>query len=95
MYHSTKEKKSTIYYGGINMLLSVISSSAVSMSTSPGLPQYGALVIFGLIALLSIKEVLSASKIWSNCLNNSFNMAILPLLLAFGGTVCYKILECI
>lgn len=77
------------------MLLSVISSSAISMVTTPGLPLYGTSVVLGLIALLSIKEVLSASKKWSNSLNSSLNLAILPLLLVFGGTVLYKILESI
>ncbi|NLK32551.1 MAG: hypothetical protein GX302_06860, partial [Methanosarcina flavescens] len=63
------------------MLLSIISSSAISSSaismvTTPGLPQYGASAVFGLIALLSIKEVLSASKNWNNSLNSSLNLAI-------------------
>jgi len=34
----------------------IISSSAISMITTPGLPQYGAPITVGLIALLSIKE---------------------------------------
>lgn len=74
---------------------SAISSSAISMVTTPGLPQYGASVVLGLIALLSVKEVLSASKNWSNSLNSSLNLAILPLLFVFGGIVFYKVLESI
>lgn len=80
------------------MLLSVISSSAisasaVSMITAPGLPQYGASVVIGLIGLLSIKEVFSASEKWNSSLSSSFNLAILPLLLCFAGIVSFKILD--
>ena len=89
--------------GGIIILLSLISSSAISSSaisasaismiTTPGLPQYGASVVIGLISLLSLKEVLSASEKWNSSLNSSLNLAIQPLLLVFGGIVFYKVLE--
>ncbi|MDD3245409.1 MAG: hypothetical protein PHF18_00830 [Methanosarcina sp.] len=72
---------------------SAISSSAISMVTSPGLPQYGAAVVVGLIALLSLKEVLSASEKWSKTLNSSFNQAILPLLFSFAAIVVFKVIE--
>jgi len=72
---------------------SAISSSAISMITSPGLPQYGAAVVVGLIVLLSLKEILSASKRWSKSLNNSFNVAILPLLFIFVLIVVCTIAE--
>lgn len=82
------------------MLLSVISSSAisasaVSMITTPGLPQYGVSVVIGLIGLLSLKEIFSASEKWSNSLSSSFNLAILPLLLCFAGIVSFSILNII
>ncbi|WP_440946584.1 hypothetical protein ACSAZL_21530 [Methanosarcina sp. T3] len=82
------------------MLLSIISSSAISSSaismiTSPGLPQYGASVAVGLITLLSLKEVLSASEYWNKYLNSSFNLAIVPLLLSFMGIVVFKVVEII
>lgn len=82
------------------MLLSIISSSAISSSvismiTIPGLPQYGVSVVVGLIALLSLKEVLSASKYWNKYLNRSFNLAIIPLLLSFMGIVVFKVAEII
>ncbi|HEY3361611.1 MAG TPA: hypothetical protein VGK06_07225 [Methanosarcina sp.] len=82
------------------MLLSVISSSAisasaVSMITTPGLPQYGVSVVIGLIGLLSLKEIFSASEKWSNSLSSSFNLAILPLLLCFAGIVSFSILNVI
>ena len=82
------------------MLLSVISSSAISSSvismvTSPGLPQYGSAMVVGLIVLLSLKEVLSASKYWNQFLNTSFNLAIVPLFLSFTFIVVYKVTEII
>lgn len=82
------------------MLLSIISSSAISSSaismvTSPGLPQYGAAVVVGLIVLLSLKEVLSASEHWNKSLNSSFNLAIMPMLFSFAAIVIFKIAEVI
>lgn len=74
---------------------SAISSSAISMVTSPGLPQYGAAVVVGLIALLSLKEVLSASEHWNRSLDSSFTLTILPLLLSFVATVAFKVSEAI
>lgn len=70
---------------------SVAASSAISMITTPGLPQYGAAITVGLIALLSLKEVLSASEKWNKYLNNSFNMAIIPLLFSFVAVVVFNI----
>lgn len=75
-------------YGGIIIILSIVSSSAISLSaismnTTLGLSQYAAAVVIGLIALLCLREVLSASKYWSKSLSNSFNMAIMPLLVCF------------
>lgn len=82
------------------MLLSIISSSAISSSvismvTTPGLPQYGSAVVVGLIALLSLKEVLSASEYWNVRLSNSFNLSIIPLLFSFTAIVIFKIAEII
>lgn len=68
---------------------------AISMVTSPGLPQHGAAVVVGLIVLLSLKEVLSASTSWNKDLNSSFNLAIIPLLLSFTCIVVYKVSEII
>ncbi|WP_048129955.1 MULTISPECIES: hypothetical protein [unclassified Methanosarcina] len=77
------------------MLLSIISSSATQtvsyMVTIPGLPQYGSDMVVGLIALLSLKEVLSASKYWNKLINSSFNVAIIPLLLSFTAIVIFKV----
>jgi hypothetical protein len=65
------------------------------MVTTPGLPQYGAAVVIGLISLLSLKEIFSASDQWNNSLSSSFNLAVLPLLLCFGGIVSFKIIDII
>lgn len=84
------------------MLLSIISSSAVSaisssavsaiaITTTPGIPQYGSIVIAGLITLLSLKEVLTKSERWNRNIKNSFNMVILPLVLCFATIVTYKV----
>lgn len=67
----------------MSVVSSAISSSAISMTTDLGLPQYGAAVVVGLIVLLCLREVLSASRYWSKSLSNSFNLAIMPLLLCF------------
>ncbi|MDR7666250.1 hypothetical protein RG963_10770 [Methanosarcina sp. Z-7115] len=70
---------------------SAISSSAISMITVPGLPQYGFSIVIGLIALLSLKEVLSASEKWNKTLDCSLNLALLPLLFTFAWIVLFKI----
>ena len=77
---------------GVNMLLSAISSSAVNaIVTTPSLPQYGSLVVAGLLVLLSLKEVLSLSKLWNQNLNSSFNLVISPFVLCFTAIVAYKV----
>ena len=67
----------------MSIISSAISSSAISMTIDLGLPQYGAAVVVGLIVLLCLREVLSASRYWTKSLNSSFNLAIMPLLLCF------------
>jgi len=74
---------------------SAISSSAITMITSPGLPQYGALVVGALIILLCLKEILSASQTWNKYLNNSFNLALAPLFLCFFAILVFKVAEII
>jgi len=69
------------------MLLSIVSASAISMITSPGLQEYGVAAVVGLIVLLSLKEVLSASEHWNKSLNSSFNLAIVPLFVCFACIV--------
>lgn len=85
------------------MLLSTISSSVVSstymssssitISITPGLTQYGGAVVLGLIAILSLKEVLSASERWNQYFNRSLNVAIIPLFCSFAAIIFLKISE--
>lgn len=99
-----------LYQSGIFMLLSSIcssiilpsavssssiSSSAIPMTMSTGLPQYSALVIAGLFIIYSLREVLSSSEIWNKCLDDSFKLAIIPLILCFVMVVTYKVTEII
>ena len=75
------------------MLTSVVSStaassmvsttSAISLTTPIGLPEYGVLAVIALIVLLSAKEILSASDKWNKALNSSLNLGIYPLLVSF------------
>jgi len=76
-----------------SIVSSAAASSAVSMITTPGLPQYGAAIIVGLISLLSLKEILSASEKWNKYLNNSFNMAIIPLFFSFMAIVAFNVIS--
>jgi hypothetical protein len=65
------------------------------MITTPGLPQYGTAMVFLLIMLLFLKEILSSSHKWNKYLNNSFNLAIVPLIVCFTAIVAYKVLAII
>jgi hypothetical protein len=76
---------------------SAVSSAAgaISMTTGTGLPEYGVLAVIALIALLSGKEILSASEKWNKDLNNFLSMGIGPLLVAFTAIVVFKIADII
>ncbi len=74
---------------------SSISPSEISININTGLPQYSALVVAGLFILYSLREILSSSKIWNSHLENSFNLAVIPLILCFVMIVAYKAIELI
>ncbi|MFY1112291.1 MAG: hypothetical protein AB3K77_11505 [Methanosarcinaceae archaeon] len=78
--------------GNLILNTAVSGVSACSISTGIYYPEYGAIITVGLILLLSLKEVLSASSQWSRDLNGSLNTAILPLLVSFFGIVVFKVL---
>lgn len=78
---------------GFIRITSIISSSALSMLAAPGLPEFGYVVVIGLISFLSLKEVLSASKFQGKTLESSLNMGIAPLLVSFIAIVIFKIAE--
>ena len=66
---------------------SVVSTSAISMTTDIGLPQYGVPAVIAFIIMLSAKEILSASHIYNRAINCSMNMSILPLLVCFSAII--------
>ncbi len=72
----------------------MVSSSAgiISATSTIGAPQLGILGIVALIVLLSIKAVLSASRLWNKRIACSLNMSIIPLLIAFLAIVAFKIM---
>ncbi len=73
----------------------MLSSSAgvIAATSTIGAPQLGILGVVALIVLLSIKEVLSASKLWNKHIACSLNMSIIPLLIAFLAIMAFKIME--
>ncbi len=79
------------------MLSSIVSSSAgiISATSTISAPQLGILGVVALITLLSLKEILSASKLWSGKLACSLDMSILPLLIAFFAIVVFKVVQII
>ncbi|MCD4822845.1 MAG: hypothetical protein K8R11_12510 [Methanococcoides sp.] len=74
---------------------SAASSTAESMTTGIGLPEYGVLAVVTLIFLLSAKEILSASNYWKKSVCASLDMSIFPLLVVFAGIVIFKVAEMI
>ncbi len=73
----------------------IVSSSAgiISATSTISAPQLGVLGVVALIILLSLKEILSASKSWNKNLACSLDMSILPLLIAFFAIVLFKVTE--
>jgi uncharacterized membrane protein (DUF485 family) len=63
------------------------------MLTTPEIPEYESVAVIGLVLLLSLKEVLSASKFQGQVLKSSLNIGIAPLLISFIAVVVYKTLE--
>lgn len=69
------------------------SATAISTLTAIGVSEMSMMAIICLIALLCIGEVLSASKRWNKNAARTFNMAILPLCMAFVAIAAFKIME--
>lgn len=82
-----------IHSEGLNRPISIISSNVLFMLTTPGIPEFGYVAKIGLISLLSLKEILSASKYQGKALENSLNLGIVPLLISCTAMVVYKIIE--
>lgn len=70
-----------------------MTSSTITMFSSVGLAEVSVASVICLIVLLSASEILSASKLWNERLSLSFNLAILPLIVAFCAVVLYKVAE--
>jgi hypothetical protein len=66
-------------------------ASVISMTTPIGLPEFGVLAVIALIILLSAKEILSASHLWSRPVNCSLNMGIMTLLISFFAIVTFNV----
>ncbi len=75
----------------------IVSSSAgiISATSIIGASQLAVLGVVALIVLLSLKEILSASKSWNKYLACSLDMSILPLIIAFFAIVTLKVMEII
>ncbi len=73
----------------------IVSSSAgiISATSTIGASQLGILGVVALIILLSVKEILSASKSWNKNLACSLDSSILPLLIAFVAIVALKVTQ--
>jgi|GEM_PF-1791583 len=67
------------------------SATVISMTTPIGLPELGVLAVIALIILLSAKEILSASHLWSRPVNCSLNMGIMTLLISFFAIVIFNV----
>ena len=76
-----------------SIISSVAPSSSITLITTPGLTHYGASMVSALIVLLSLKEILSSSQKWNKYLNNSFNVASVPLIFTFLCILVFKIME--
>ena len=72
----------------------IVSSSAgiISATSTVSASQIGVLGVITLIILLSLKEILSASKSWNGNLASSLDMSIIPLLIAFFAIVIFKVM---
>jgi hypothetical protein len=72
---------------------SVMYPNSIAMTTDRGLSYYWILMAVELIILMGLREILSASNIWSESLNDSFDLAISPLALVFIFVAIYKAFE--
>ena len=69
------------------------ASSAISITSAIGIGAGGALIAILLIALLSSRELISASSKNSKKVLATLDSAIVPLLLVFSMTIVFQVLE--
>ncbi len=77
----------------LSSMMSSTMSSTITMFSTVGLAEISVASVICLIVLLSASEILSASKLWNERTKLSFNLAIMPLIMAFCAVVLYKVTE--
>lgn len=85
------------------MLTTIISHSTIfsnidysgvkSATTTIGIPQYWSAIIIGLLILLSLMEILVATKKWNRNINLLLILQSFLLTLSFIGILIFKIME--
>ncbi|WP_370575753.1 hypothetical protein [Methanomethylovorans sp.] len=76
-------------------IISTTTTSTMSSVSSVGIPEYGMLTVTALILLLSAREILLASAKWSESLDCSLKMTIIPLVVVFVAIVVFRLSEII
>lgn len=72
----------------------ILPPIAFFVVTKPGLiPPYVTLIIFALTIFISLREIFSCSNTWDKYINNSFNLAIIPLLVSFLAFLVFKMMQ--
>ena len=61
------------------------------MTTPVWIPKHEEIIVVPLVLLLSFKEILQKSKLWSKPLATSLNIVIYLLLLIYGAVVFFKV----
>lgn len=79
----------------VSAVASATTSGATSVTTTIGLPEYGAFAVVALVTLLSAKLMLSASTRWNSTIKCSLDMSIIPLLISFTAIIIFKIIAII
>jgi len=76
----------------ISLILSTYASSnALTMMTTPGVPEGSSVSVVALLLLLFLRDFLPLSRHWGDAVKTSLNMGILPLLFTFGAIALYKL----
>lgn len=86
--------------GGILISTIVLATAintvpTITAVTFVGISEYWMFPVIALIILLSMKEVLLGSTMWTESLDSSLKMSIAPLIVSFVATVIFKISEVI
>lgn len=63
----------------------------LSMTTTAWILKHEEIIVIPLVLLLSLKEILPKSNLWSKPLATSLDAAIYPLLLIYGIVIFFKV----